>query len=101
MRKMGQQERMEIVDYITMNGFDSSVYSKNTPENGYMIGRKRVPVDPNVTVDIKRVFRAPDSLHDESGLAKKRLIRSNRSTLLRRPLFFLKNPLKSLCTICL
>jgi DNA primase, eukaryotic-type, small subunit, putative len=71
MRKMGQQERMEIVDYITMNGFDSSVYSKNTPENGSMIGRKRVPVDPNVTVDIKRVFRAPDSLHDESGLAKK------------------------------
>ncbi len=71
MRKLGQQERMEIVEYITMNGFNQSVFYKNVPESGSLINRRKVTIDPNVTVDIRRIFRAPDSLHDESGLAKK------------------------------
>ncbi|MDP8023742.1 MAG: DNA primase small subunit [Conexivisphaerales archaeon] len=72
-RKMSQQERMEMVEYITMNGFNRSIFLKNVPENGSLINRKKVPIDPNVTVDIRRIFRAPDSLHDESGLAKKEI----------------------------
>ena len=69
-RKMDQQERVEIVEYITLSSFKEDIYKKNAPISGQLRERKKVPIDPNVTVDVKRVFRAPETLHDESGLAK-------------------------------
>ena len=96
MRKMNQQERMEIVEYITMNGFDQSIFLKNAPENGSLVSRKKVTVDPNVTVDVRRIFRAPDSLHDESGLAKKEAISLESFDPLKEAIVLSEEPVKVL-----
>ncbi len=70
---LSSRERAEISDYIRGTGFESKIYLSNVPEQAkeYVINRKRVLIDPQVTMDIARIFRLPGSLHDESGLEKK------------------------------
>ena len=70
---LSSKERAEIVDYIRGTGFESEIYLSNVPDRAkeYAIKRKRVLIDPQVTVDVSRIFRLPGSLHDESGLEKK------------------------------
>ncbi len=69
---LSQRERAEIIDYLTLNGYDSKRFEANTPNTSLLYDRavERVAIDPNVTMDIKRVFRLPGSLHDESGITK-------------------------------
>ncbi|MGC8568865.1 MAG: DNA primase small subunit domain-containing protein [Nitrososphaeria archaeon] len=75
MRKLGQPERIELVDYILMNGYDERILQRNSPEGAVIKQRRKIPIDPNVTVDVRRIFRAPESLHNESGLSKREVER--------------------------
>lgn len=116
--KSRSQQRVEIVDYITLNGAypDAFGISKSNPNNnisfpelgedawsgrfakeifrnktrrskiinqikkeGYASFQKRlfpythslgIKIDPNVTIDIHRIFRLPGSLNSKSGLCK-------------------------------
>lgn len=77
LEKLNNYERAEIVDYITGRGFDPKIFRRNLVNRGY---RSRdftktssinvVKIDPNVSIDIHRIFRLPNSLHEKSGLVK-------------------------------
>lgn len=95
--ELGQKERVELVDYIMLHGFRyssfkyNSVYVPRERRWSYRIDEiiKRlgesdhkltdldvvkklgIKIDASVTVDLHRIFRLPDSLHDDTGLAKK------------------------------
>ncbi len=71
---LSSRERGEISDYIRGIGFEGKIYLSNVPEQAKKSAgkRKHIPIDPQVTIDVSRIFRLPGSLHDESGLEKKR-----------------------------
>jgi len=70
---LSSKERAEISDYIRGTGFEIKTYISNVPvqAKGSIKERKHVNIDPQVTIDVSRIFRLPGSLHDESGLEKK------------------------------
>ncbi|MEM4092029.1 MAG: DNA primase small subunit domain-containing protein [Conexivisphaerales archaeon] len=70
---LSARERGEISDYIRGTGFVSKIYLLNVPEQAKrtISERKHISIDPQVTIDVSRIFRLPGSLHDESGLEKK------------------------------
>ena len=78
LEELNHYERAEIVDYIIGRGFDKKIFRKNIivnkgfrnvdfPKTGNI---KTVKIDPAVTLDIHRIFRLPNSLHEKSGLIK-------------------------------
>ena len=71
---LSSRERAEISDYIRGAGFENKIYLSNVLEQAKRSSneRKRISIDPQVTIDVSRIFRLPGSLHDESGLEKKR-----------------------------
>lgn len=72
--ELSSRERGEISDYIRGIGFEGKIYLSNVPEQAKRSAskRKHIQIDPQVTIDVSRIFRLPGSLHDESGLEKKR-----------------------------
>nr|WP_054845936.1 DNA primase small subunit PriS [Sulfuracidifex tepidarius] len=71
---LGSDERKEIVDYVS--GDDVPDY-KGSPEDPGWVGRKArgergVVLDRQVTIDVKRLIRIPNSLHGKSGLLVKK-----------------------------
>ncbi len=71
---LGPEERKEIVDYVSGDGVPDY---KGSPEDPGWVGRKArgeggVILDRQVTIDVKRLIRIPNSLHGKSGLLVKR-----------------------------
>jgi len=68
-------ERKEIVDYVS--GDDVPDYNGSPSDPGWVgrkaRGEKGVIVDRQVTIDVKRLIRIPNSLHGKSGLLVKRV----------------------------
>jgi DNA primase small subunit len=95
--ELGQKERMELVDFIMLRGFRYSSFRYNSMyvprERGWsyrvseilkrlgggdsklvdqdVVKKLGIKIDAMVTIDLHRIFRLPDSLHDDTGLAKK------------------------------
>jgi len=60
-----KSKRPKIVSQLIKNGYSS--FQKTFDEVSEKIG---VKIDPNVTMDIHRIFRLPGSINSKSGLAK-------------------------------
>jgi len=60
-----QSKRSKIISELISNGYSS--FQKNLENTSHKIGAQ---VDPNVTMDIHRIFRLPGSLNSKSGLTK-------------------------------
>ena len=60
-----KSKRSKIITELITNGYSS--FQKNLEELSEKIGAK---IDPNVTMDIHRIFRLPGSLNSKSGLTK-------------------------------
>jgi len=58
-------KRTKIITQVMANGYSN--FQKNLEELSNKIG---VKIDPNVTMDIHRIFRLPGSLNSKSGLTK-------------------------------
>jgi DNA primase small subunit len=97
LEELGQKERMELVDYIMLRGFRYDSFRYNSVyvprERGWsyriseimkwlgvedpklmdqdIVKKLGIKIDAAVTLDLHRIFRLPDSLHDDTGLAKK------------------------------
>lgn len=77
LEELNHYERAEVVDYITGRGFNPKIFGRNLINRGYRnmdffeTGNiKTVKIDPSVSLDIHRIFRLPNSLHEKSGLIK-------------------------------
>ncbi len=72
---LGSEERKEIVDYVS--GDYVPDYKGSTSDPGWVgrkaRGEKGVLLDRQVTIDVKRLIRIPNSLHGKSGLIVKRV----------------------------
>ena len=60
-----KSKRSKIITELMTNGY--STFQKNLEQLSTKIG---VQIDPNVTMDIHRIFRLPGSLNSKSGLVK-------------------------------
>lgn len=60
-----KSKRSKIITELLANGYDS--FQKTLDDVSQNIG---VKIDPNVTMDIHRIFRLPGSINSKSGLAK-------------------------------
>ena len=60
-----KSKRPKIISQLVANGY--SAFQKTLDEVSEKIG---VKIDPNVTMDIHRVFRLPGSINSKSGLSK-------------------------------
>ena len=60
-----KSKRSKIITELLTNGYPS--FQKNLKDLSLRIG---VRIDPNVTMDIHRIFRLPGSLNSKSGLTK-------------------------------
>ena len=60
-----KSKRSKIISELIVNGYSS--FQKTLDEVSAKIGAK---IDPNVTMDIHRIFRLPGSLNSKSGLTK-------------------------------
>ena len=60
-----KSKRSKIITELMANGY--STFQKNLEQLSKKIG---VQIDPNVTMDIHRIFRLPGSLNSKSGLTK-------------------------------
>ena len=60
-----KSKRSKIISELLVNGYDS--FQKTLDNISEEIG---VKVDPNVTMDIHRIFRLPGSINSKSGLTK-------------------------------
>lgn len=60
-----KSKRSKIITELIVNGYSS--FQKTLDDISNRIG---VKVDPNVTIDIHRIFRLPGSLNSKSGLTK-------------------------------
>ena len=60
-----KSKRSKIISELIANGYSS--FQKTLDEVSAKIGAK---IDPNVTMDIHRIFRLPGSLNSKSGLTK-------------------------------
>ncbi len=59
------QKRSKIISELLANGYSS--FQKILDDVSQQIG---VKIDPNVTMDIHRIFRLPGSINSKSGLTK-------------------------------
>ena len=60
-----KSKRSKIITELLVNGYSS--FQKTLDDVSENIG---VKIDPNVTVDIHRIFRLPGSINSKSGLTK-------------------------------
>ncbi len=60
-----KSKRSKIISELLTNGYSS--FQKTLGEVSQSIG---VKIDPNVTMDIHRIFRLPGSINSKSGLTK-------------------------------
>lgn len=60
-----KSKRSKVITELIANGY--STFQKNLEQLSKKIG---VQIDPNVTMDIHRIFRLPGSLNSKSGLTK-------------------------------
>jgi len=60
-----KSKRSKIISELITNGYSS--FQKTLDEASENIG---VKIDPNVTMDIHRIFRLPGSINSKSGLTK-------------------------------
>jgi DNA primase small subunit len=60
-----KSKRSKVITELIVNGYSS--FQKTLDDISNRIG---VKVDPNVTMDIHRIFRLPGSLNSKSGLTK-------------------------------
>lgn len=60
-----KSKRSKIISEIIKNGY--SVFQRQLEDVSQKIG---VKIDPNVTMDVHRIFRLPGSINSKSGLAK-------------------------------
>jgi len=77
---LDSEDRKEIVDYI--KGIGVPKYSSALPTDPGWAGRKAkgiqgVILDEEVTIDVKRLFRIPNSIHGKSGLLVRKIEESN------------------------
>lgn len=79
-RDLSPRERVEIVDYLTLQGFSARWGGQRLlreVERGRVSDKEKgeiegaaVKIDPVVTIDVHRLLRAPMSLHGKTGLSK-------------------------------
>ena len=81
-RELGRDARREIAEYMTGHGMDLKKINKNNPwakrlkgtrDKAARLKEKALDIDVNVTIDISRLIRVPNTIHGGTGLLAARI----------------------------